>query len=354
MVSRVMRSVVNTGLFTAVCAGLRAKFLDDEDKEQFAFLSDDLKNGHFFIPNFAPDVFGDAPLIRIPIDQNPLDYFTHAMVFNALESGKGDEFTIDMATTFATMVDSLNPVGSTIFDPIIATQTNKNWYGSRIVPSYMESWDATTQYTEDTPDAFIGLSRLIHSLSGAEISPMMLQYMAQQYTGFAGQVAIPTLGGDNPVTAFTAYAQKMLTSDPLKSNDVVSEVYNANTFLTTVVKAGDNGRELNMLRGDLTPRQAQKAYDVAYDMTHSGGTIYEAKKTISEGYETIKAINARTDLTDEEKYEKSSRIRAKMCELALEVNQEFAKYQEKWVTGESLLTGMLKTLNGGTTIKKQK
>lgn len=355
VVSRVMRSIVNTGLFTAVCAGLRAKFLDDEDKEQFAFLSDDLKNGHFFIPNFAPDVFGDAPLIRIPIDQNPLDYFTHAMVFNALESGKGDEFTIDMATTLATMVDSLNPVGSTIFDPILATQTNKNWYGSRIVPSYMESWDATTQYTEDTPDAFIRLSRFINTLPGnPEISPMMLQYMAQQYTGFAGQVAIPTLGGDNPVTAFTAYAQKMLTSDPLKSNDVVSGVYNANTFLTTVVKAGDNGRELNMLRGDLTPRQAQKAYDVAYDMTHSGGTIYEAKKTISEGYETIKAINARTDLTDEEKYEKSSRIRAKMCELALEVNQEFAKYQEKFVTGESLLTGMLKAWGGGTTIKKQK
>lgn len=354
VVSRVMRSVVNTGLFTAVCAGLRAKFLDDEDKEQFAFLSDDLKNGHFFIPNFAPSVFGNAPLIRIPIDQNPLDYFTHAMVFNALESGKGDEFTIDMATTFATMVDSLNPVGSTIFDPIISTQTNKNWYGSRIVPTYMESWDATTQYTEDTPDVFIKLSRFIKSFSGAEISPMMLQYVAQQYTGFAGQVAIPTLGGDSPVTAFTAYAQKMLTSDPLKSNDVVSEVYNANTFLTTVVKAGDNGREFNMLRGDLTPRQAQKAYDVAYDMTHSGGTIYEAKKTISEGYETIKAINARTDLTDEEKYEKSSRIRAKMCELALEVNQEFAKYQEKFVTGESLLTGMLKAWGGGTTIKKQK
>lgn len=355
VVSRVMRSVVNTGLFTAVCAGMRAKFLDDKDKEQFAFLSDDLKNGHFFIPNFAPSVFGDAPLIRIPIDQNPLDYFTHAMVFNALESGKGDEFTIDMATTFATMVDNLNPVGSTIFDPIIATQTNKNWYGSRIVPTYMESWDATTQYTEDTPDAFIRLSRFINTLPGnPEISPMMLQYMAQQYTGFAGQVVIPTLGGDSPVTAFTAYARKMLTSDPLKSNDVVSEVYNASTFLTTVVKAGDNGREFNMLRGDLTPRQAKRAYDEAYDMTHSGGTIYEAKKTISEGYETIKAINARTDLTDDEKYEKSSRIRAKMCELALDVNQEFAKYQEKWVTGESLLTGMLKTLNGGTTIKKQK
>jgi hypothetical protein len=354
VVSRVMRSVVNTGLFTAVCAGLRAKFLDDEDKEQFAFLSDDLKNGHFFIPNFAPDVFGDAPLIRIPIDQNPLDYFTHAMVFNALEAGKGDEFTIDMATTFATMVDSLNPVGSTIIDPILATQTNKNWYGSRIVPSYMESWDATTQYTEDTPDTFIKLSRLIHSFSGAEISPMMLQYMAQQYTGFAGQVAIPTLGGDSPVTAFTAYAQKMLTSDPLKSNDVVSEVYNANTFLTTVVKAGDNGREFNMLRGDLTPRQAKRAYDEAYDMTHSGGMLYEAKQTISEGYEKIKAINARTDLTDDEKYEKSSRIRAKMCELALNVNQEFAKYREKWVTGESLLTGMFKAWSGGTTIKKQK
>lgn len=355
LVSRVMRSVINTGLFTAVCAGLRAKFLDDEDKEQFAFLSDDLKNGHFFIPNLLPQVFGEAPLIRIPIDQNPLDYFTHAMVFNALESGKGDEFTIDMATTFATMVDSLNPVGSTIFDPLISTQTNKNWYGSRIVPTYMESWDSTTQYTEDTPDTFIRLSRFIKALPGnSEISPMMLQYVAQQYLGYVGQVAIPTIGGDDPLTAFTAYARKMLTSDPLKSNDVVSEVYNNSTFLTTVVKAGDNGREFNMLRGDLTPRQAKRAYDEAYDMTHSGGTLYEAKQTISEGYEKIKAINARTDLTDEEKYEKSSKIRAKMCELALEANQEFAKYQEKWVTGESLLTGMLKTWGGGTTIKKQK
>lgn len=355
LVSRVMRSVINTGLFTAVCAGLRAKFLDDEDKEQFAFLSDDLKNGHFFIPNLLPQVFGEAPLIRIPIDQNPLDYFTHAMVFNALESGKGDEFTIDMATTFATMVDSLNPVGSTIFDPLISTQTNKNWYGSRIVPTYMESWDSTTQYTEDTPNTFIRLSRFIKALPGnPEISPMMLQYVAQQYLGYVGQVAIPTIGGDDPLTAFTAYARKMLTSDPLKSNDVVSEVYNNSTFLTTVVKAGDNGREFNMLRGDLTPRQAKRAYDEAYDMTHSGGVLYEAKQTISEGYERIKAINARTDLTDEEKYEKSSKIRAKMCELALEANQEFAKYQEKWVTGESLLTGMLKTWGGGTTIKKQK
>lgn len=355
LVSRVMRSILNTGLFTAVCAGLRAKFLDDEDKEQFAFLSDDLKNGHFFIPNLLPQVFGEAPLIRIPIDQSPLDYFTHAMVFNALESGKGDEFTIDMTTTFATMVDSLNPVGSTIFDPLISTQTNKNWYGSRIVPTYMESWDPTTQYTEDTPNTFIRLSRFINALPGnPEISPMMLQYVAQQYTGYVGQVAIPTIGGDDPLTAFTAYARKMLTSDPLKSNDVVSEVYNANTFLTTVVKAGDNGREFNMLRGDLTPRQAQRAYDEAYDLTHSGGTLYEAKQTISEGYEKIKAINARTDLTDEEKYEKSSKIRAKMCELALEANQEFAKYQEKWITGESLLTGMLKTWGGGTTIKKQK
>ena len=43
-----------------------------------------------------------------------------------------------------------------------------------------------------------------------------------------------------------------------------------------------------------------------------------------------------------------------MCELALNVNQEFAKYQEKWVTGESLLTGMFKAWSGGTTIKKQK
>lgn len=111
---------------------------------------------------------------------------------------------------------------------------------------------------------------------------------------------------------------------------------------------------MNMLRGDLTPRQAEKAYQDAYDLTHSGGTLYEAKKTISEGYERINAINGRDDLTDEEKVELTDTIRRNMCRVALKANETYAKFEEAYVTGDTVRSQLMKRAYGGTTIKKQK
>ena len=111
---------------------------------------------------------------------------------------------------------------------------------------------------------------------------------------------------------------------------------------------------MNMLRGDLTERQAQKAYADAYDMTHSGGVLYETKKTISEGYERINAINGRDDLTDEEKVELTDGIRRNMCRLALRANETYAKYEQAYVTGETMGSWLIKRAYGGTTIKRQK
>lgn len=351
---RFVKTLLNTGALVAL-ANAALLGMDDEDKEAFLYMSDDLKSKHIFIPNFAPGVFGDAPLIRIPVEQDPVAYAVNSLMTNVMWKGEGDEWAIDFTASMATIADGLYPISGTIADPILSMQTNKNWYGSRIVPSYMENWDPSTQYTEDTAGLFVWVGRAIGK------SPMMLQYVAQQYTGYLGQVVIPAMSdmdASNPATALfsstVAYARKQLTSNPLKSNDVVSRVYDNSSFLTTVVKAGENGKEFNMLRGDLTPRQAQKAYDVAYDLTHSGGTLYEAKQAISEGYEQIDAINGRDDLTDEQKYELTNSIRMRMCRLALKANEVYAKYEELYVTGESLGSHIIKQAYGGTTIKKQK
>ena len=351
---RFVKTLLNTGALVAL-ANAALLGMDDEDKEAFMYMSDDLKSKHVFIPNFAPGVFGDAPLIRIPVEQDPVAYAVNSLMTNVMWKGEGDEWAIDFTASMATIADGLYPISGTIADPILSMQTNKNWYGSRIVPSYMENWDPSTQYTEDTAGLFVGVGRFIGK------SPMMLQYVAQQYTGYLGQVVIPAMSdmdASNPATALfsstVAYARRQLTSNPLKSNDVVSRVYDNSSFLTTVVKAGDNGKEFNMLRGDLTPRQAQKAYDVAYDLTHKGGVLYEAKQAISEGYEQIDAINGRDDLTDEQKYELTNSIRMKMCRLALKANEVYAKYEELYVTGESLGSHIIKQAYGGTTIKKQK
>lgn len=351
---RFVKTLLNTGALVAL-ANAALLGMDDEDKEAFMYMSDDLKSKHIFLPNFAPNVFGDAPLIRIPVEQDPVAYAVNSLMTNVMWKGEGDEWAIDFTASMATIADGLYPISGTIADPILSMQTNKNWYGSRIVPSYMENWDPSTQYTEDTAGLFVGVGRFIGK------SPMMLQYVAQQYTGYLGQVVIPAMSdmdASNPATALfsstVAYARRQLTSNPLVSNDVVSRVYDNSSFLTTVVKAGDNGKEFNMLRGDLTPRQAQKAYDVAYDLTHSGGTLYEAKQAISEGYEQIDAINGRDDLTDEQKCELTNNIRMKMCRLALKANEVYAKYEELYVTGESLGSHIIKQAYGGTTIKKQK
>ena len=351
---RFVKTLLNTGALVAL-ANAALLGMDDEDKEAFMYMSDDLKSKHIFLPNFAPGVFGDAPLIRIPVEQDPVAYAVNSLMTNVMWKGEGDEWAIDFTASMATIADGLYPISGTIADPILSMQTNKNWYGSRIVPSYMENWDPSTQYTEDTAGLFVWGGRAL------DMSPMMLQYVAQQYTGYLGQVVIPAMSdmdASNPATALfsstVAYARQQLTSNPLVSNDVVSRVYDNSSFLTTVVKAGENGKEFNMLRGDLTPRQAQKAYDVAYDLTHKGGVLYEAKQAISEGYEQINTINGRDDLTDEQKYELTNSIRMKMCRLALKANEVYAKYEELYVTGESLGSHIIKQAYGGTTIKKQK
>lgn len=354
-VPRLVKTILNTGVTVGLANAWLLASMDDDDKEAFTYMSEDLKSKHLFIPNFAPDVFGSAPLIRIPIEQDPVAYAVNAMMTNVMWQGEADDWQIDFTTAMATIADGFNPINSTIWDPVVATQTNKNWYGSRIVPSYMESWDPSTQYTEDTAGMFVSIGRNIG------VSPMMVQYVAQQYTGFLGQVVIPAMSNTeagNPATAMlnsgVAYARQQLTSNPLKSNDVVSRVYDNSTFLTTVVKAGDNGKEMNMLRGDLTPRQAEKAYQDAYDLTHSGGALYEAKKTISEGYERINAINGRDDLTDEEKVELTDTIRRNMCRVALKANETYAKFEEAYVTGDTVRSQLMKRAYGGMTIKKQK
>ena len=346
--ARFMKTIINTGIVSALASAWMLKSLDDEEKEEFFWLSDDLKAKHIYLPNFAPDVLGDVPLIRIPLPQDPLTYAVHGAATNAMWNGEGEEWAVGLCAIAQNILDSVNPVGSTILDPIIATKTNRNWYGSNIVPRRMDGWDPTNQYSEETPDAFIEMSRLLDAGTGISVSPMMLQYLAEQYTGFVGQIAIPFFtkneftGEINGIKAVIQKARNTLTSDPLKSNDVISCVYDNEEFLTTITKAEKNGRPMNMLRNNLTVREAKRAANEAYDLTHKGGAIYDAKKVINDGYDEIDEIEANQSLTDDQKYELTSKVRREMIEAALDANEEMQAFRETYVTGESFLTRFMR------------
>lgn len=337
---RFAKNVVNSALASAIANGLLLSYLDDDEKEEFFYLSNDLKAKHMFLPNFAPDIFGDAALIRIPLDQNPVSYAVNAAVANFFWEGESDnEFVVEMSAVANAIKDNLNPVGSTILDPAISVLSNKNWYGSDIVPSYLESYDETNQYTEETPTPFVEASKRLSDV-GIKVSPMMLQYMAEQYTGYIGQTLIPALPSEKNqngivagvLNALVATARKRVTSDPLKSNDVVSTVYDSFDEMTEVYKAGNSKRnlEIDYFRPNLTERERRRGIREADDLIHSGGDIYEAKKDISAGYDRIDQINDRDDLTDEEKHVLIQKVRRDMVETALDIQEVMNDYNTRY------------------------
>lgn len=350
---RLAKTILNTGLSSALASLLLLKFMDDKDKEDFANMSDDMKAQNFYVPNPSTAVFGEQPIVRIPIEQDPLAYFVHGMVTNAIWSGKTDDpIVIDLVATAETMIKNMIPIDNgTIFDPFLATIKNESWYGSKIVPTRMDGWEPSTQYTEETPEMFVTAGRMLNT------SPMKLQYLAQQYSGFVGQIGIPAASAwqtDGPVAALQAVAgvvQKRLTSDPLKSSEVINAVYAGDSLLQTVVKAGKNEKPMNMLRRGLTPEQAGEAYDEAKAMTSTTGIVGQTKKFISEGYNEIDKINSREDLTDHEKYLLTRDIRRGMAEQALIANEAIGAFKEQYFTGDNILVKTLTNLTPGTTAR---
>ena len=349
---RFAKTVINTALASVLANLLVFKHTDDDDKEEYAMLSDELLADNFFIPNPSAEIFGERPYLRIPLGQDPIIRGVHGAVTNALWSGKVDEPLIELAAIGQNILDGFNPVNGTIFDAAISTATNRNYYGSKTVPDRMEDWDPTTQYTEETADVFINASRWLDETVGIGISPMMIQYLAEQYTGFLGQMAIPALSKDKHtgemggIKAAIASVQKRLTSDPLMSNGITSSFYDGVAELQEVTYAAKNERPLNMLRRGLTDDEARAAVDEAKSLTGTNGALGQAKKFLSDGYARIDEIEARTDLSDHEKYLMTSEVRREMMDNTLAAQELIGEYKAKYIDGENILSRLAEGVYG--------
>lgn len=350
--ARFAKTVINTALASVLANLLVFKHTDDDDKEEYAMLSDELLADNFFIPNPSAEIFGEAPYLRIPIGQDPIMRAVHGAVTNALWSSKVDDPIIELSAVAQNLLDGFNPVNGTIFDAAISTATNRNWYDSKIVPDRMDGWDPTTQYTEETADVFINASRWLDETIGVGVSPMMIQYLAEQYTGFLGQMAIPAISKDKytgemgGIKAALAAVRKRLTSDPLKSNGITSSFYDGVAELQEVTYAAKNERPLNMLRRGLTEDEARAAVDEAKSLTGTNGALGQAKKFLSDGYARIDEIEARTDLSDHEKYLMTSEIRREMMDNTLAAQELIGEYKAKYIDGENILSRLAEGVYG--------
>ena len=339
--TRFTKTLVNTALASALAAGLILKFGDDDDKEEFMMLSDGVKANHLILPNPLKGQPGQPPFLRIPLAQDPLGYAIHGAVTNAMMNGSDDELAISLAATADVILDNLNPVGSgTIAQPFIDVSHNRTWYGSALVRNGQSDWtDAASQYNEDTPQIFKSLGRLMNT------SPEIVEYLAQQYTGFLGAIGIPALSVDSNgniggADALLKSVTKKWTADPTSSNDVTKEFYNMKSTLSTITGEASKERPQGLLLRSLTQEQVNEAYETAAAMQKKGGIVYETSKVIDEAYKKIDAINANDTLSDAEKYDQTVAIKKDMLKWVEAANKELLAFNKKYISGETLTDRM--------------
>lgn len=336
--ARLTKTVVNTALASALAAGLVLRDGDKDDKEEFMMLSDGVKANHLILPNPLKGLPNQPPFLRIPLAQDPISYAIHSLVTNAMVNGSDDEMAISLAATADVILDNLNPLGSgTIFQPYIDVSHNRTWYGSSLVRTSQQEWtDKSSQYNEDTPEIFKTIGRLTGT------SPEVVEYLASQYTGFIGAMAIPALSieDDGSVGGFDAIMNSIIkkwTADPLSSNEFTQNFYNMKSAITTITGEAEADRPQGLLLRSLTQDEVNQAYEEAKAMTSAGGIVYETSKLISSAYKKIDQINSNNTLTDEDKYKLTHEVKTEMLDQVALANAEMQAYYKKYIQGETLI-----------------
>lgn len=338
--ARFLKTVLNTGILSALCAMALKAGLDDDEKKEFVNMSYQLKAGHFYLPNIAPDVFGDVPLIRIPIGQDPLMVAVHGLTTMGMWSGNPDGTVLSLAAIADGIVNNLNPIGSTIVDPIVGIMSNQSWYGSPITPTRYDGMGYEVQYSEDIPDIFVDMS---HSPANVfHLNAFQIQYLVQQYTGFLGQMAVPAMTKENGkiggLGAALNAARQRFTSDPLKSSEATSAFYDARAFLTEIGKDYKAKKLGDVFKG-MSEKDQEKCASQADAL--SKGIVKTTYYYIVDANQRIDRINANTTLTDHEKYVQTTDIRREMQKRILLANEKIGAFYDTWVRPKSLLNMLI-------------
>lgn len=343
--ARFTKTVINTSLATVLAYLLRSVGMDEEDREAYAFLSADLQNGYFILPN--PFEY-DRRFLRIPVSQAPLARAVHGTLTQMLDSGARDEFADSMLSVGSAVLDGVWPVNSTIADPIISIMSNRNWYGGTIVPERLQGRSVTRQYTETTPELFVQASRALNAM-GVQAAPLQLQYLADQLGGWIGDLAIPALSPDRytgelgGMDAVLRTFANRLTIDPAYSNDVTDAFYRDRQTLDQLLadfKAGEDnryGRAYSDLLGrDMTPEESMQVYNEAYHLRHT--VFADASDQVSALWDEIEAIYANDSLTRNQQNILAREKREDMVRVLADAETEYAAFQDKYIGKTSLGT----------------
>ena len=352
--ARMTKRIVNTMFLSALASVIRARFGSDEDKDLYGRISDGVKTSNLIIPNvFNRD--SDRRFVRIPISQDPLDQALYALTTSAIDEYNGDDDFITELLAGASQIVSNVTLGAsdllsegslperlngfmqgTIFGPAWGLITNQTYYGGKIVGDYLDELSPVSQYDETTNNMFIWLGARLG------VSPKRLEYLYDQYTGYAGQLLMAVTDGDNALKTTLNAFHKRFTIDPAYTNDISSAYSDNKAFISqlqkTISKTGTDGK---MLRGDLTEDERSQAYEEIKAMNKKGGLLKDTNDQISELWNEIHAVQDDETKTEAEQRTLILQYRDQITDLQLSFNEQFGQFQAKYVTGENPLTKML-------------
>ena len=352
--ARMTKRIVNTMFLSALASVIRARFGSDEDKDLYGRISDGVKTSNLIIPNvFNRD--SDRRFVRIPISQDPLDQALYALTTSAIDEYNGDDDLITELLAGASQIVSNVTLGAsdllsegslpermngfmqgTIFGPAWGLITNQTYYGGKIVGDYLDELSPVSQYDETTNNMFIWLGARLG------VSPKRLEYLYDQYTGYAGQLLMAVTDGDNVLKTTLNAFHKRFTIDPAYTNDISSAYSDNKAFISqlqkTISKTGTDGK---ILRGDLTEDERSQAYEEIKAMNKKGGLLKDTNDQISELWNEIHAVQDDETKTEAEQRTLILQYRDQITDLQLSFNEQFGQFQAKYVTGENPLTKML-------------
>lgn len=324
--------------------------MDDDEYEEirrdYELVAEDVRASNLLIPLGG----GPRAFIRIPLEEDILGKAIYAAALETYSSAAGnDEFSINLMSYAARLLGDTVPnfKTGTILSPIASIYSNKAWHGGEIVSGSLQEEYVTNQYNESTPAMFVNTSRFLDAATkgAVQLAPLHLQYLAEQYAGWIGDLAIPFMSSDKYTGEWSlmyglnnvlASTKNTFTIDPAYTNDATDAYYAGRNTLDQIVKAGDSGKSMDMLSYDIDEFVAADAYEEAYAMTHAGGIFYETKKEISEVYNEIAEINQREDLSYGDKERMTREQRMRIVELEQDALAEYDEFCARYKNGAYL------------------
>lgn len=355
------KTALNVGLTAALQAALIGAFSggddDDRTKEEYGMLSEEMRAGNLIIP-IPKWLIGnsgfDRPYVRIPIAQGPLTRSIYAAGLQLMSDvANMDEMSVDMYRTAQSILQDSLPDGS-IFQALIDAKYNRTWYETNIVSDYVLKRSVPNQYNNDTLEVFKGFSKLLYGI-GIEVSPAVMQYVAEQYSGFAGKLIMPLLSG-NRYTGERSIGQslrnvgysilKNYTIDPLTSTDLTNDYKTAKSTMDAIKYDSDNGDPVLALSDLLTDSEREEAIDRSKALQAKGGTFYDADREIKDLWADISNIQ-KSNLSDAEKMQQIREIHYDMDKVMQDALADWEEYKMYYIDHDTLAIAATNAIRKG-------